>query len=84
MEVFSQQITSITDQVELYAVRRALESQNIYNVAKLTGHTDVMADVMDKLDFKKLAKLLTEVSNRAFTCSISRMLSKMAQRVVNC
>ena len=61
MEIFSQQITDITDRDELNSIRHALiEAQNIYNVAKLIGHTDVM----DKLDFKKLAKLLTEVSNR--------------------
>jgi type I restriction enzyme R subunit len=61
MEIFSQQITEIVDKDDLNKIRKALiASQNIYNVAKLIGHTDVM----NNLDFKKLAKLLIEVGNR--------------------
>ena len=71
MEIFSQQITDIIDRNELNAIRQALiESQNIYNIAKLIGHTEVM----DKLDFKKLAKLLTEVSNRIHLLNVKNAI----------
>ncbi|MDL2235949.1 DEAD/DEAH box helicase family protein [Christensenellaceae bacterium OttesenSCG-928-L17] len=71
MEVFSQQVTEITDRDELNSIRQALiESQNIYNVAKLIGH----AEIMEKLDFKKLAKLLTEISNRIHLLNVKNAI----------
>jgi type I restriction enzyme R subunit len=57
MEVFSQQISQITDRKTMLGIRRALENaRNLYNLAKLFGHYDLL----EKIDFKKFNRLLDE------------------------
>ncbi len=61
LETFSQQISEIDDRQHILQLKRALESaRDIYNVARLLGYTEIL----EKLDFRKLAKLLTMVSDR--------------------
>lgn len=61
LEIFSQQITAIENKEELNRLRKSLESaREVYNVARLLGYTEVL----DKLDFKILAKLITMVADR--------------------
>ena len=57
MEVFSQQISQITDRKAMLDIRRALENaRNLYNLAKLFGHYDLL----ERIDFKKFNRLLDE------------------------
>jgi len=61
LEVFSSQITDISDREPILKLKNALESaRDIYNVARLLGYTEVL----EKIDFKLLARLLTMVSDR--------------------
>lgn len=61
LETFSQQISQVDDREHILQLKRALESaRDIYNIARLLGYTEIL----EKLDFKKLAKLLTMVSDR--------------------
>lgn len=61
LETFSRQITAINDKGAINQLKKALESaRDIYNIARLLGYTEIL----EKLDFKIIAKLLTEVSNR--------------------
>lgn len=61
LETFSQQITAINDREPLRALKNALESaRDIYNVARLLGYTEIL----EKIDFKLLTKLLNMVSDR--------------------
>jgi type I restriction enzyme R subunit len=57
MEVFSQQISQITDRKTMLGIRKALENaRNLYNLAKLFGHYDLL----ERIDFKKFNRLLDE------------------------
>lgn len=57
MEVFSQQISQITDRKTMLDIRKALENaRNLYNLAKLFGHYDLL----ERIDFKKFNRLLDE------------------------
>lgn len=61
LETFSRQITAIEDKSELNSLKKSLESaREVYNVARLLGYTDIL----DKLDFKILSKLITMVTDR--------------------
>lgn len=61
LEVFSRQISTTDDRTELNDLRKSLESaREIYNIARLLGYTEIL----DKLDFKMLSKLLTMVTDR--------------------
>lgn len=61
LEVFSQQITAVQDKSELNSLKKSLESaREVYNVARLLGYTEIL----DKLDFKILSKLITMVADR--------------------
>lgn len=61
LETFSTQITAIDDRQRILTLKNALESaREIYNVARLLGYTEIL----EKLDFKKLGKLLTMVEDR--------------------
>lgn len=61
LETFSQQISQIEDRHQILELKNALESaRDVYNVARLLGYTEIL----EKLDFKRLAKLLTMVSDR--------------------
>lgn len=57
MEVFSKQISEITDRKVMLDIRKALENaRNLYNLAKLFGHYDLL----ERIDFKKFNRLLDE------------------------
>lgn len=61
LETFSRQISAIDDKEIINQLKKSLESaRDIYNIARLLGYTEIL----EKLDFKVIAKLLTEVSNR--------------------
>ncbi len=61
LETFSRQISAINDKYVINQLKRSLESaRDIYNIARLLGYTEIL----EKLDFRIIAKLLTEVSNR--------------------
>jgi len=60
-ERFSEQITAIDDRAEILELKRALENAKVLgNLIRTYGHDDLA----DRLDFKKLNSLLTEVNNR--------------------
>jgi len=60
-ETFSEQISVITNKMELIEVQRALENAKVLgNLIRLYEHNDLA----DKLDFKKIKDLLNEVTNR--------------------
>jgi type I restriction enzyme R subunit len=57
MEVFSRQISEITDRKTVVDIRKALENaRNLYNLTKLFGHYDLL----EKIDFRKFNRLLDE------------------------
>lgn len=59
-EVFSQQITQITDRVEIRKILKALyDAKSLYNLIRLSGQYELL----EKLDFRKLGQLATEASN---------------------
>lgn len=61
LEIFSQQITAVEDKRELNQLKKSLESaREVYNVARLLGYTEIL----EKLDFKILSKLITMVADR--------------------
>lgn len=61
LETFSRQVTAIEDKTELNNLKKSLESaREVYNVARLLGYTEIL----DKLDFKILSKLITMVTDR--------------------
>ncbi len=61
LETFSGQISAIDNRQQILKLKNALESaRDIYNIARLLGYTEIL----EKLDFKILAKLLTMVSDR--------------------
>lgn len=61
LETFSNQISAIDSREQILQLKNALESaRDVYNVARLLGYTEIL----EKLDFKMLAKLLTMVSDR--------------------
>ncbi|OGD62156.1 hypothetical protein A2215_03960 [Candidatus Berkelbacteria bacterium RIFOXYA2_FULL_43_10] len=61
LETFSRQISAIDDKDVINQLKKSLEAaRDIYNIARLLGYTEIL----EKLDFKIIAKLLTEVSNR--------------------
>jgi type I restriction enzyme R subunit len=59
-EVFSQQISQITDRAEMLKITRALNTaRELYNLIRLSGNYDLL----DKLDFQKLTVLAREANN---------------------
>ena len=59
-EKFSQQITKIQDIKKVQKIKKSLQnSKELYNLIRLLGHNELL----DRLDFKKLGKLYTEVDN---------------------
>lgn len=61
LETFSRQISAINEREPILRLKNALESaRDIYNVARLLGYTEIL----EKIDFKMLSKLLTMVSDR--------------------
>lgn len=61
LETFSKQITAIDDREQILNLKKTLESaRDIYNIVRLLGYTEIL----EKIDFKLLAKLLTMVGDR--------------------
>lgn len=59
-EVFSQQISQITDRAEMLKITRALNTaRELYNLIRLSGNYDLL----DRLDFQKLTLLAREANN---------------------
>ncbi len=59
-EVFSQQISQITDRVEMRKIAKALnDAKSLYNLIRLSGQYELL----NKLDFRKLTQLSTEANN---------------------
>jgi type I restriction enzyme R subunit len=60
-EVFSQQITEITDRKQILEIVNVLNnSRELYNIIRLTGNYELL----EELDFQKLAQLSREANNR--------------------
>ncbi|WP_395625723.1 type I restriction endonuclease subunit R [Daejeonella sp.] len=60
-EVFSQQITQISDRKQMLEIVKALNSsRELYNIIRLSGNYEML----DKLDFHKLTQLAREANNR--------------------
>ena len=60
-EVFSQQITQISDRKQMLEIVKALNNaRDLYNRIRLSGNYDML----DKLDFHKLTQLSIEANNR--------------------
>lgn len=59
-EVFSQQVSQITDRAEMLKITKALNTaRELYNLIRLSGNYDLL----DKLDFQKLSALAREANN---------------------
>ncbi len=59
-EVFSHQITQITDRAEMRKIVKALnDAKSLYNLIRLAGQYELLA----KLDFRKITQLSTEANN---------------------
>lgn len=59
-ELFSQQISQIDDREKVIHIKNALaNAKSLYNLIRLLGHYDLL----EKIDFKKLAHLYREVEN---------------------
>jgi len=77
LEVFSQQISAIDDRQQILKLKNALESaRDIYNIARLLGYTEIL----EKLDFKVLAKLLTMVSDRLKLLNLKEAMNDVSSQ----
>jgi type I restriction enzyme R subunit len=77
LELFSQQITAITDREIILNLKKSLESaREIYNIARLLGYTELL----EKIDFRLISKLLTEVTNRLQLLNLQNAISDVNSR----
>lgn len=77
-EIFSRQITSITDKKELQEIRKSLSSaKNLYNLIRLLGHYELL----EKIDFKKLSSLYNEVDNHIALINLKENLENNSENV---
>jgi type I restriction enzyme R subunit len=77
LELFSQQISAITDRDTILNLKKSLESaREIYNIARLLGYTELL----EKIDFQLISKLLTEVSNRLQLLNLQNAISDVNSR----
>ncbi|MFM2178952.1 MAG: hypothetical protein RL015_3050 [Verrucomicrobiota bacterium] len=59
-EVFSQQVTQITDRTEMRKIVKALnDAKSLYNLIRLAGQYELL----EKLDFRKITQLSTEANS---------------------
>lgn len=81
LEIFSQQISAIADRKEILKLKNALESaRDIYNIARLLGYTQIL----EKLNFKVLARLLTMVSDRMKLLNLKEAMNDVnSQELLN-
>lgn len=72
LEVFSQQIIAVTDREKILDLKNALENiRDIYNIARLLGYTAIL----EKVDFKRMLKMLVEVSNRLHLLNLQKAIN---------
>jgi type I restriction enzyme R subunit len=77
LETFSQQISQVEDRQHILELKGALESaRDVYNVARLLGYTEIL----EKLDFKRLAKLLNMVSDRLKLLNLKEAMNDINSR----
>ena len=75
-EIFSQQISQINDKKELYEIRESLQSaREMFNVIKLMGYEDLI----NKINFEKLASLYNETDHRIKLINVRDSLSDRTQ-----
>jgi type I restriction enzyme R subunit len=81
LETFSRQITAIDDRGQILKLKNALESaRDIYNIVRLMGYTEIL----QKLDFRMLAKLLTMVSDRLKLLNLKEAMNNVnSQELLN-
>lgn len=81
LETFSSQISTIDNRQQILKLKNALETaRNIYNVVRLLGYTEIL----EKLDFKVLAKLLTMVSDRLKLLNLKEAMNDVnSQELLN-
>ena len=70
-EMFSQQISSINDRKEILKITNALKNaKSLYNVIRLSGKYEML----ERLDFQKLATLSSEAINRLAMINLKEAL----------
>lgn len=81
LETFSGQISAIDDREQILKLKNALESaRDIYNIVRLLGYTQIL----EKLDFKLLARLLTMVSDRLKLLNLKEAMNDVnSQELLN-
>jgi type I restriction enzyme R subunit len=81
LETFSSQISAIDDREQILKLKNALESaRDIYNIVRLLGYTEIL----EKLDFKLLARLLTMVSDRLKLLNLKEAMNDVnSQELLN-
>jgi type I restriction enzyme R subunit len=71
LDLFSQQITMLPKE-RLYEIRKALEQlRELYNIARLLGHTEVLG----KIDLKLISPLLNEVASRIQLMNLQNVMN---------
>lgn len=70
-ELFSRQISEIQDKKQILEIKKALtNAKNIYNIIRLLGYHELL----NKIDFRKLSTLYTEVNNHLQLLSLKESL----------
>jgi len=70
-EIFSQQITQISNRSEMLKITKALNNaKSLYNLIRLSGHYDMLA----KIDFRKLMVLAREANNHLALINTKELL----------
>ena len=77
-EIFSQQIAEIKDRKKIISIKKALgDAKMLYNLIRLYGHFDLL----NKLDFKKLAQLYSETSNRLDHLNLIESINNQSENI---
>lgn len=76
-EIFSSQISAITDKKLLYQIRNALQNaKELYNLIRLYGYDDLL----DKLDFTKFKQLLAYTEDKLYHLNLQERLTDTENR----
>ncbi|MDD3238383.1 MAG: DEAD/DEAH box helicase family protein [Candidatus Gastranaerophilales bacterium] len=79
-EVFSQEISQISDKTELLSIRKALQTaKELYNLIRYTQNDDnslKYEDLIRKIDFRKFRELLREVENHIILINRKEAIEK--------
>lgn len=74
-ELFSQQISQITDRKQMQEIKKALGlARSLYNLIRLLGYYDLL----EKIDFQKLALLYREASNHLDLLNLKETIENSA------